>query len=103
MTVEAVDGGAGMRVLVVRGDLDAAVAPSLLLQVPELVGEEARDVVLDLTDASFVDSGGLRLVDALHRRASDAGASFAVLAPERSPGRRLLLLVGLQDLLLDED
>lgn len=102
MTVEAVDGGAGMRVLVVRGDLDAAVAPSLLLQVPELVGE-ARDVVLDLTDASFVDSGGLRLVDALHRRASDAGASFAVLAPERSPGRRLLLLVGLQDLLLDED
>lgn len=102
MSVQPVDDGDGLRVLVVRGDLDAAVAPELLAQAEELVGA-ARDVVLDLSDVDFVDSGGLRLVDRLHRTADATGATFGVLAHEGSQARRLLDLVGMGALLLDDD
>lgn len=99
MTVSTEQDADGRRRLVVRGDLDATVAPGLLDQADVLVAG-ASQVLLDLRGAGFLDSGGLRLVDRLHRAASGAGASFAVVAPVGTQPRRLLELVGLADALV---
>lgn len=92
----------GVRLLCARGELDVVVAPALLPDVPALV-EAARGVVLDLSDVTFFDSSGVRLVDRLARECGRAEAPFVVVAPPGSPSRRVLELVGLADELARDD
>ena len=92
----------GVRILVGTGELDVAVLPPLLPTVPTLVAG-ADGVVLDLTSVTFFDSSGVRLVDALARACSQAGAGFRVVAPHRVVARRVLELGGMADALVDDD
>jgi anti-anti-sigma factor len=94
MTVETTDAGDGVVLLHGSGELDIAVVPDLLPTVgPAVAG--ARAVVLDLTDVTFFDSSGVRLVDRLVREAARAGATLKVVAPRGGPVRRVLELVGM--------
>lgn len=102
MTALGVRAEAGTRVLDVTGDLDATVAPGLLPEVPALV-EGATGLVLDLTDAAFVDSSGVRLVDALDRRCGGSGVPFRVVAPPAGRARRVLEIVGMAGALVSDD
>jgi anti-sigma B factor antagonist len=88
------DRGDGVRLLCAHGELDAVVAPSLLPDVPSLVAS-ARGVVLDLSDVTFFDSSGVRLVDRLARECGRLEAPFQVVAPPGSACRRVLELVGM--------
>jgi len=57
--------GDGCRVVHVRGELDLAVAGQLTKQLCDLAGS---DVVVDLSDLTFIDAAGLRaLVTANHK------------------------------------
>ena len=94
--------GDGVEVLHARGELDVTVVPTVLSRVPEML-EGASGVVLDLTDVTFCDSSGIRLVDRLARECSRAGAVFRVVAPPGSAGRRILDLVGLAEGLAADD
>jgi len=92
----------GVRLLCASGELDVVVAPTLLPDVPALV-ESASGVVLDLSDVTFFDSSGVRLVDRLARECGRAQAPFRVVAPPGSASRRVLELVGLAgELALDD-
>jgi len=84
----------GVRLLCASGELDVVVAPALLPDVPTLV-EAARGVVLDLSQVTFFDSSGVRLVDRLARECGRAQTQFRVVAPPGSVSRRVLELVGL--------
>jgi anti-sigma B factor antagonist len=103
VTVTVVEGGheGGPRVLQGTGELDVAVVPPLLSQVPELV-DGAAALVLDLTTVSFFDSSGVRLVDSLARECGRTRTPFRVVAPPGNRCRRVLEIVGLADGLVVE-
>jgi anti-anti-sigma factor len=67
-------------VVIARGDLDAATAPTLAETVDRLLVEPAvHRVVLDLTDLRFVDLAGIRQVEAIGRKhAEDAPISVVL-------------------------
>ena len=103
MTVEHVTSSdGGLRVLRATGELDVLGVAPLLEQAPDLV-KGATAVVLDLSDVTFFDSSGVRLVDTLSRRCAVAGAGFRVVAPPGGRSRRVLELVGMADDLAEDD
>lgn len=102
MTVEVLPDDAGVRVLRAQGELDIATVPAVLEASASLVAG-ATGVVLDLSDVTFFDSSGVRLVDRLSRDAARAGARYRLVAPSGSTARRVLELVGLAAALADED
>lgn len=86
-------------VIAVRGEFDSLVAGGL--EFTELLNEciEARrHVVLDLSDTGFIDSTGLGVLVAAHRRLAEVGRGLVLLRP-RSQFTRLLDLTGLDKLL----
>ena len=76
----------------VRGDLDMATAP-MLERV--LAGWERRaKLVVDLSECTFVDSAGLRLLTRAAREAEENGGTVALVVVD--PGiRRVLEITGL--------
>lgn len=103
MTLTALpDRADGVRVLVADGELDAAVAPRLLDQLPEQLAG-ARGLVLDLSAVTFFDSAGCRLVDRMARLCAAASTTYRVVAPPGSPARRVLELTGMAGPLADDD
>jgi anti-anti-sigma factor len=53
-------------VLTPSADLTAASVPDLRIELKGLVADGARDVVLDLSEVSLVDSTGIGLMVAIH-------------------------------------
>lgn len=92
----------GVRVLHGSGEVDVTAVPLALPALADLV-DGARDVVLDLREVTFFDSAGVRLVDRLAQECSRRHASFHVVAPDGSPARHVLELVGLAAGLAVED
>ena len=103
MTLHAMrEDGNGVVVLRAGGELDVAVVPALLPELPALVSA-AEAVVLDLTAVTFFDSSGVRLVDRLARECARSQAPFRVVAPPRTASRQVLDVVGLTDALASDD
>jgi anti-sigma B factor antagonist len=103
MTFEALpEPVGGTTVLRATGELDIAVVPALLPDVPALV-ETAESVVLDLSDVTFFDSSGVRFLDRVASECGRRETPFRVAAPPGTPPRRVLELVGLADTLADDD
>jgi anti-anti-sigma factor len=72
----------GVTVVRVRGELDQATSPALeeaLAQSPD-----GDNVVLDLTDCSFIDSSAIRVVLAGAKRVETAGGAMSLVVP--TPG-----------------
>lgn len=78
----------------VRGELDAYTAPNLDDLCRALFDDGVRDVVVDFTSTSFLDSSGLRALLSSHRRFGDVGGSLTVIDPSE-PVLRLLEITGL--------
>lgn len=88
----------GQRVLVLSGELDLATAP----QLDQLLIDDI-DTVLDLSDLSFIDSTGVRLLVRSAQRAQQAGRRFEVRRPHGAV-HKLIKLVGIEALLgLEEE
>jgi anti-anti-sigma factor len=78
----------------VHGEIDAASAPLLAEQV---TAEGAgSSLVLDMSNVTFIDSSGLRVMLALADRGSSGGAPLCVADPSRAV-MRLLEISGLVD------
>ena len=71
------------RVVRLSGELDIATAPKVRRAIHDLLTESADPVVIDLAGVQFMDSSGLAVLVAGHKRANYQGGSFAVsrLAP----------------------
>ena len=91
----------GLAVVEAAGEVDVATAARLrteLLDVLSGGGLPPERVIVDLSAVTFVDSSGLGVLVAAHRRAEGAGVGFAVVT-ERRATLRLLRISGLHKIL----
>jgi anti-anti-sigma factor len=85
--------------LVLDGDLDVQSAPLVQQAVAAAVREGAGDVVVDLRNVSFIDSSGLGVLIACHKRARRESCRLVLRAPSHRVAR--LLAVTTLDRVLD--
>ena len=83
----------------VGGEVDLATAPQLRAKLVDLVevGEAGR-VVVDLTPVAFMDSTGLGVLLAAHKRARANGGRVLLVCPE-GPVLRVVRLTGMDKVL----
>jgi anti-anti-sigma factor len=85
----------GVPLIYVKGELDHDTAGSLRDAIAQELNDETKTLVLDFSDLSYMDSGGLSLMFDLVQRFRDSGWLGAVGA---NPGvSRLLEITGLVD------
>jgi anti-anti-sigma factor len=67
--------------LTLSGELDIATSPRLEEAVGELLAQEVRELVIDLSPLTFVDSSGLRLLIVLSDRAGEEDWTLGLVRP----------------------
>ncbi len=93
---EALDGG--RVVMKLGGELDMFITPSLAARFHQLAQDGAQDVVVDLSDARFIDSTVLETFVMAQRELGDHRHALAVVA-DQPYTRRTFELTGLADTL----
>ena len=58
----------------IEGHLDTITAPDLEKFVEELYEKGINDLVVDMSDCTFVSSAGLRVIVAMQKHASEGGS-----------------------------
>ena len=84
--------GKGLRL---AGELDLAAAPRLTEALVDFASSAKDEVHLDLTEVSFLDSSGLRVILALAR--SRAGNGSVVLLDPTAAIMRILEIAGIDE------
>lgn len=74
------------------GQIDAHTAPSLEKALDGLAAEAT--VSLDLSQVTFIDSSGLRVIVRTHKRLAETGGQLVIAEPSE-PVMRLLEITGL--------
>jgi anti-sigma B factor antagonist len=93
-----IDAVGDARILRVSGDIDLATAPGLGVQAGELIRNDRCDIVVDLREATAIDSTAMGVLLNVCRRATRAGLGFSVICPD-GPLRRPLEIARLLDTL----
>jgi anti-sigma B factor antagonist len=88
----------GKMVMKLGGELDMFVSPGIAARFHELAEDGTRDVVVDLSDARFIDTTVLEMFVAAQKELQDHKHSLAVVA-DRPYTRRTFELTGLTDVL----
>jgi anti-sigma B factor antagonist len=91
VSVMSVDGVATVRVV---GDLDCHTAPRLRSALVALVADGVREVTVDMSGTSFLDSTGLSVLVGGLKRLREHGGDMVVKSPT-SAARKLFELTGL--------
>ena len=74
-----------------QGELDLATASEVRLLLEEECSRRPAKLVVDLSAVEFIDSSGLNLLVATHRRLSDEGCLLVVASPSETVWRTLAL------------
>ena len=82
-------------VALLSGDVDIAHASTLRKQLLSAVRNDDLGLVVDLTDARYIDSVGVSLLFELAERLSDRQLRFAVVIPDGGLVQRVLTIVHL--------
>jgi anti-anti-sigma factor len=77
------------------GDVDIVQASALRKQLLGAVHNQDLGLVVDLSDARYIDSVGVSLLFELAERLSDRQLTFAVVMPEGGMVQRVLTIVHL--------
>ena len=97
ITIDVADSGPSVRVTA-TGEIDSTSAPVLRDRLDALLDGGARELTIDLTAVTFLDSAGLCVLAATYRRASSEERAVRVLASSRAVIRPLQI-TGLWDLM----
>lgn len=87
-----------MHTICVTGELDLATAEELQLELERVETTDAESIVLDLSNLTFMDSTGVRLLVAAHHR-SRADSNRLALLRGGPAVQRVLELSGVEPLL----
>ncbi len=88
--------------LLLAGELDLGAAPQLEQRLREIERSRPSRLVIDLSELTFMDSTGLRLLLAAHARCSERQCEL-VLRPGEEPVQRVFHLTGALKMLRFED
>jgi anti-anti-sigma factor len=88
--------GAGYARIVVAGDHDISTIPILAAASTEAV-ELSHQVIVDLEEATFVDSAVIHWLLTTQEHVERRGGSTAIVAPPGSVSRHVLEVLGLAD------
>lgn len=70
-------------VFALEGRLDTTTSPQLEAFASELYGKGSKDIVVDMSQCTFVSSAGLRVIVAMQKRAATGGSLvFRDVVPE---------------------
>jgi anti-sigma B factor antagonist len=94
----AVSGAAPALRLTAVGEVDSSSAPLLRTHLEAILDSDVTEITVDLDGVTFLDSAGLCVLAAAHRRASAAGVRLRVLASSRAVIRPMQI-TGLWNLL----
>jgi stage II sporulation protein AA (anti-sigma F factor antagonist) len=97
LTIAADD---GVVIASLRGEIDLSNATEITDALLGGVPNEALGLVIDLSDVSYLDSAGVRMLAELERRLGWRSQAFRVVAPEGSRTRKVLSVAGLDGLLV---
>ena len=84
--------------LLAAGEVDSSSAPTLRTRLESLLDDGVTELTVDLHGVTFLDSAGLCVLAAAHRRAVRDGVRLRVLASSRAVVRPMQI-TGLYDLL----
>jgi len=90
-------------ILSVAGELDLSTGPLLVQRVEDKLGEEHTTLTLDLSDLTFMDSSGLRLLIDLNQRSATAEWNLKLIHPQHESALTVLQLTGADKALPFED
>ena len=93
-----VTGNSAIARLTVSGEVDSSSAPALRARLDDVLDKGAVELTIDLTRVTFLDSAGLCVLAAAHRRSLRADVRLRVLASTRAVIRPMQI-TGLYDLL----
>jgi anti-sigma B factor antagonist len=86
--------------LAVAGEIDSESAPVLQAGLATHLSPHGPDIVVDLTEVSFLNVSGLRVIARAHQQALEGGQLLVVVTGDRHRApRRALQASGLLDLL----
>jgi anti-sigma B factor antagonist len=100
VVVTDADGAAKQLVMTLSGDLDMGNASQLLDETMAMLSDAGR-LEINIADLRFLDSSGLRAFMTIHAETQDRGIEFVLREP-RSSTRRLLEIVGLTEVFINE-
>src|SRR5687768_15798672 len=80
--------------ILVEGDLDVYSTRTLRSALEDVIWQSARDVVLDLSEATSIDTHGLAAVLNAARRLARLDRSFTVVCPPGGAPRRAFDVTG---------
>lgn len=84
-------------VVILTGELDVSTAGQLYQELATLTQEGMIHVALDLRALEFIDSTGISVLIAEHKRTAAAGGELIILTPHRNV-RRVFEVSGLMDI-----
>jgi anti-anti-sigma factor len=81
----------------IRGEIDLSNAEAIKAEIVNAVPRAARGLVLDLTETTYLDSTGIRLLFELAERLQSRRQRLALVVREAAFVRRVLVLTKLDD------
>ncbi|GHF16212.1 anti-sigma factor antagonist [Amycolatopsis deserti] len=96
-TIDA-DNDGGHVLLRVSGEIDLANATTVQDQIFSAIGNDAMRVSIDLTDVTYLDSSGLRVLFTLAGRLKVLQMELDLVVAPASPVRRVLEMSGFEPL-----
>ena len=79
----------------VHGEIDLSNAHEVSSEIGDAMGQEARRLVVDLSDITYLDSAGVALLLRLAERLRSRRRQLHLVVPRGSPVRRVLDFTGL--------
>jgi anti-anti-sigma factor len=88
----------GVQVIAVGGEVDFAVSPQLKQQIVSRVHAGRRHVIIDLSEAEFIDSTAIGVIVAGHNQLRQVGGTLTVVCFHEHI-RNIFEIVGLENTL----
>jgi anti-anti-sigma factor len=79
----------------VHGEIDLSNAQEVSTAIGSAMGQEARRLVVDLSDITYLDSSGVAILLRLAERLQTRRRQLHLVVPRGSPVRRVLVFTGL--------
>ena len=92
-------GDADIVVVSVSGEIDMSNAAEVAGEIVRGVSNEALGLVLDLTDVTYLDSAGIRMLVDISRRLGWRAQGFRLVAPEGSRSQQVLSIASMETIL----